>query len=228
MHHCIAGMQKKWCTVAQAYGSLIPGQSRSEATTMLLHEAHLSIANATKGQTMDQTYLQDGLAGRKAATTTAGRDLQLDTSNIALSKAQYDEIVLDGSGSMADQWWDMLAAIDGYVDQLRINQLESHIRLSVFTTGPQDAMDLVARNTPIATWEPLLTNPIGSHFGMTPLYDAIALAGMRLQKLDPARASLLIVTDGGENGSKFTSLEQARAILEWCKAKGWQVTFHRL
>lgn len=160
--------------------------------------------------------------------TPVGRDLQLASDALTLSKAQYDDIVLDGSGSMNDQWWPMLAAIDGYVDQLKLNQLDSHIRLSVFTTSGDrgiDAMDLVARNTPIAQWTPLVTDPIGSYFGGTPLYDAIALAGMRLQKLDPARASLLIVTDGGENGSKFTSLEQAKGVLAWCRAKGWQVTF---
>lgn len=163
-------------------------------------------------------------------TTTkpaVGRDLQLTPDALVLSKQQYDDIVLDGSGSMNPIWWDMLAAIDGYIDQLRLNQLDSHIRLSVFTTfaGSNDALDMVARNTNSASWTPLLTDPIGAHFGATPLYDAIALAGIRLGKLMPSRAALTIVTDGEENGSKFTDLAKARSILDWCRAQGWQVTF---
>jgi hypothetical protein len=33
------------------------------------------------------------------------------------------------------------------------------------------------------------------------------------------------VTDGDENGSRHTDHSQARAILDWCRAQGWQVTF---
>jgi hypothetical protein len=153
------------------------------------------------------------------------RDLQLASQNLTLSKQQYDDIVLDGSGSMTAVWWDMLAAIDGYVDQLKINQTESHIRLSVFTTGEPEYLDIVARNTAIGAWIPLLTDPIGAHFLSTPLYDAINLTGRRLAKLDPARAAVTFVTDGGENGSRTTDLAQARSIIEWMKAKGYQVTF---
>jgi len=46
-----------------------------------------------------------------------------------------------------------------------------------------------------------------------------------LRDLDPPRCSIVIVTDGDENGSKYTDAEQARAFLDWCRAKGWQVTF---
>lgn len=165
------------------------------------------------------------MATLPSATAPVGRDLQLAETALALSKQQYDDIVLDGSGSMTSVWWDMLAAIDGYVDQLKLNQLDSHLRLSVFTSGEPEYLDTVARNCAIAQWVPLLTDPIGAHFNSTPLYDAIQLAGQRLRKLDPARAAVTFVTDGDENGSRFTTLEQARSLIDWMRAKGWQVTF---
>ena len=33
------------------------------------------------------------------------------------------------------------------------------------------------------------------------------------------------MTDGEENASQFTDLIRAKAILNWMRAKGWQVTF---
>jgi hypothetical protein len=47
----------------------------------------------------------------------------------------------------------------------------------------------------------------------------------KLRDLDPPRASIVIVTDGDENASKFTSSDQAKALLDWMRAKGWQITF---
>lgn len=183
---------------------------------------HKAIIKALGDTSMDPRGLPHSPSKNLQAV---GRDLQLAPTNLTLSKKQYDDIVLDGSGSMMDQWWDMLAAIDGYVDQLKINQLDSHIRLSIFTSGEPEYMDLVARNCPIGEWVPLLQDPVGSCFNSTPLYDAIVLTGKRLAKLDPERASVLIVTDGQEAGSKYANLTQAKAVIDWMKAKGWQVTF---
>jgi hypothetical protein len=59
----------------------------------------------------------------------------------------------------------------------------------------------------------------------TPLFDAINMMGRELQALNPPRCSIVIITDGDENGSRHTTADQARAILDWCRAQGWQVTF---
>lgn len=136
---------------------------------------------------------------------------------------QYDYVLLDGSGSMLSKWWDMLDAIDAYVGQLKTMGTKSHIHLSIFTDG--DDLDMIARDQPIAAYVPLSQNPVGSTWGGTPLYDAINVMCRNLRNLDPKRASLVIVTDGGENGSKFTDQIQARAMLDWARAKGWSVTF---
>jgi hypothetical protein len=122
-------------------------------------------------------------------------------------RSQLDYILLDGSSSMQDKWWDSLDAIEAYVQGLKREAVHSHLLLS------------------IADWKPLREAPIGSDWGMTPLYDAINNMGRELRDLDPPRCSIVIVTDGEENGSKYTTLVQAKAILDWCRAKGWQVTF---
>jgi len=149
-------------------------------------------------------------------TNSAGRKL-------AKINTQLDYILLDGSGSMSgERWWHCLEAIDAYVDGLKTANIHSQIMLHTFDSRDPDCLQ---RDLPIADWRPLLQSPIGAHWTSTPLYDAIQLMGRRLRDLDPPRASLIIATDGGENKSRFTTEDQARAILNWCRAKGWQVTF---
>lgn len=134
---------------------------------------------------------------------------------------QFDFILLDGSGSMQDKWWEMLDAIDTYVATLKTQQLNTHINLTVFDSGD---LNLVQRDTPIDTWVPMRDDPIGANWGGTPLYDAIVAMGLRLREISPTKCSVLIVTDGQETSSKVT-VEQARSVIDWMRAQGWAVTF---
>ena len=136
--------------------------------------------------------------------------------------AQLDYILLDGSSSMREEWHTSLAAIETYVSGVARAGVDSRVILHVFdTTDPQ----WIARNLPISEWKSLISEPIGSHFGMTPLYDAIDLMGQELNRIDPTNASIVIVTDGEEMSSRFADLARAKAVLDWIRAKGWQVTF---
>lgn len=135
---------------------------------------------------------------------------------------QLDYILLDGSGSMQTKWYDSLAAIDAYVETLKKNNVNSQVMLTTFDSRE---VEFIHRDVEIANWQPLAVNPIGAYWSSTPLYDAIALMGLRLRNLDPKRASIVIVTDGEENASRVNNLVQAKAILDWMRAKGWQVTF---
>lgn len=137
---------------------------------------------------------------------------------------QYDYICLDGSGSMHHVWWDMLDSIDAYVDTLKRMGTKSHIHMSIFTS-PHEHLDCVARDCDIAQWIPMKTDPVGSYFGGTPLYDAIEVMCFKLRNLNPARASLVIVTDGDEGDSRSCDEVRARSLLDWARAKGWSVTF---
>lgn len=135
---------------------------------------------------------------------------------------QLDFILVDGSSSMMNKWYDTLAALDGFMTTLQAQNIASHGIVSVFDT---QNLDSVQRDSIIGDWPLFSKEPLKSTWGCTPLYDAINLMGRTLKELDPPRCSIVIVTDGAENGSRHTTHEQARAILDWCRAKGWQVTF---
>lgn len=147
---------------------------------------------------------------------------QVATRVGALQAAQVDYILLDGSSSMMEKWWDCLGALENYISVLRAENVGSHGIIQVF-----DSIDLnhIARDSTIETWRPMSEDPVGASWGSTPLFDAINLMGRTLRDLDPPRATVIIVTDGEENGSRHTSAAQACAILDWCRAKGWQVVF---
>lgn len=142
--------------------------------------------------------------------------------NTVSKVAKLDYILLDGSGSMQSKWWDMLGSIDSYVATLKAAQVGTHMMLQVFDSYD---IDQTYRDTTIDKWIGFAEDPIGSHFTSTPLYDAIARMCQKLRDLNPENCSILIVTDGEENASRAVDQTQARALLDWCRAHGWQVTF---
>ena len=138
-------------------------------------------------------------------------------------RTERDYILLDGSASMTSQWWTMMDAIETYVEGLKGNKVTTWLTLNVFS-GPND-LEMIQRDCTLADWVSLIQDPAASTWGDTPLYDAINLMARRLRDEDPLRCSITICTDGEENGSDHTDAAQAKAILDWCRAKGWQVTF---
>lgn len=148
------------------------------------------------------------------------KELTLRTGH--LQSSQLDYILVDGSYSMQKRWWETLAALDGFMATLRSQNIASHGIVTVFDTH---TLQSIQRDSAIADWQTFSADPLGSTWGGTPLYDAINLMGRHLKELDPAKASIVIVTDGEEGDSRHTTAAQAKAILDWCRAKGWQVTF---
>lgn len=140
----------------------------------------------------------------------------------SLLAPQLDFFLVDGSGSMIEKWWNCLAAMDAYCDVLRSQGVGSHGIATVFSGRN---LDMTQRDSTIAQWKPFSEEPLGSTWSSTPLYDAINLMVRRLRDLDPPRATIIIVTDGYESGSRHTTSDQAKALLDWCRAKGWQVIF---
>lgn len=135
------------------------------------------------------------------------------------SDTQVDFILLDSSSSMSAAWHDAIAAIDTYVGGMKAANVNTRIILSVFGGMTPE---YIHTDAPIAAWTPLAVGMFG---GSTPLYDAIHLMTRRLRDLDPPRCAITIVTDGDEADFSFTDCTQAKAMLDWCRAKGWQVTF---
>jgi hypothetical protein len=140
----------------------------------------------------------------------------------ALVAPQLDYFLIDGSGSMQGKWWESLGTIDAFLDVLKTSNIASHGIISVFDSHDRA---LIQRDGLIGEWPTMAEQPLAAHWGATPLYDAINIMGRELAALRPAKCSIVIVTDGEENGSTHTTAAQARAILDWCRAQGWQVTF---
>jgi len=138
---------------------------------------------------------------------------------------QRDIILLDCSSSMISQWTDICKAIDAYVQCLQWDKINTSIYVVGFSSG---GMDVCYRDCHVNDWQPLVVDhipqiqPTG---GMTPLYDGIQLACWRLRDEAPSKAHLTIATDGDENDSKFTDLDQPSGFLNWARAQGYQVTF---
>lgn len=128
--------------------------------------------------------------------------------------------LVDGSSSMSDKWSDLMGAMEGFNDVMKTRNIHSHGIVSVF--GGSTLSD-IQRDGLIRDWEKFryLRMPGGG----TPLYDAINHMARWFRDTMPASASIVIGTDGGANGVQATDETQARAMLDWCRAMGWQVTF---
>lgn len=149
--------------------------------------------------------------------------LAIRTNTISkLSTEQLDFILLDGSASMQGKWWDMLGAIDAYIAGLKSSHVKSHTLLHVFDSHD---LKLEGRNTHIDQWKTFAEEGLGSHFGDTPLYDAIVMMGATIRDLNPSKCAVTIVTDGDDTGNTFADLPQARSVLDWLRAQGFSVTF---
>lgn len=143
------------------------------------------------------------------------------TTRNSLLAPQLDYWLLDGSSSMQDKWWETLAGMDEFLKVMKSNNIHSHGIAATFDTSD---LQCIQRDDTLANWKPFTEDPLGAHFGSTPLYDAINMMGRHLKDLDPPNASIVIVTDGHENASRHTNLDQAKALLNWCRAKGWIIT----
>lgn len=142
-------------------------------------------------------------------------------SALIKTEQQIDYILLDGSASMSSKWIEVCASIDAYIDGLHSENINSRIYLHLFSNSPY--LDICAYDDTVANY----TSMVGleAPFGSTPLYDAVSIMGRRLNELDPPKCRVVIATDGQEAGSRFTDLHQAKAILDWMRAKGWTITF---
>lgn len=140
----------------------------------------------------------------------------------SLLAPQLDLILVDGSGSMLSKWPETVAALDEYRANLVRANINSHLIAATFS---DDIPFSIQRDDLTKDCRSFTQSPLAAQWGGTPLFDAINSAARHLRSLDAPRATLLICTDGLENQSKYTNLVQAKALLDWCRAKGYQVIF---
>lgn len=145
----------------------------------------------------------------------------------AVASAVY--ILLDRSGSMGNIWGEVVPSINQYVKDLDVGKNSPDVTLATFDSvaasdrnGKFD-FHVARRNVKPAAWG----NALGDirPRGMTPLYDAIGAMTELAFADNKKRAVLVVMTDGGENDSKTVSHAQSTALVDKCKARGWEVVF---
>jgi len=138
---------------------------------------------------------------------------------------QHDFILLDRSGSMEAQWTEAINSVNTYVKKLAEDKVDTGVTLAVFDSesGKLDFQILRDRITP-QTWKAVDPTEAPPR-GMTPLNDATGKIVALANAGGYDKVAIIIMTDGHENNSRELSVEQAKKLLDACRAKNWQVIF---
>lgn len=135
-------------------------------------------------------------------------------------------MLLDRSGSMQNKWEETLGAVNGYAAELgkTAGTKNSKITLAVFDGAGSTQFDVIRKNHKAKEWAKV-TETEAHPRGMTPLFDAISLLDAVIKADDPEVATVVIITDGEENGSKEISRKAAGEIIAGFKEKLYDVVF---
>jgi Ca-activated chloride channel homolog len=127
---------------------------------------------------------------------------QFATGDVPLSVG----IVFDASGSMQDKMAESREAVRQFLrtanpeDEFFLVEFSSHARITVpFTTDAGQVEERLQRTEPR---------------GRTALLDAVCLAMDQMKKARNPRHALLVISDGGDNDSRFTQYEMRRRVRE--------------
>ena len=142
---------------------------------------------------------------------------------------QGDFILIDRSGSMSSMWAEALSSVNSYAKKLGEDKVDTYITVATFdANGGKPTFDVIRDRMEPKEWKPI-TDSDASPRGMTPLNDAIGkivtLARKGHNGKDYDKAAVIIMTDGMENASTEYSHTAAKALLDDCRSKGWQVIF---
>jgi Mg-chelatase subunit ChlD len=138
---------------------------------------------------------------------------------------QHDFILLDRSGSMSSLWDEALGSINSYVKKLADDRVDTGVTLATFDgDNGQLAFDIVRDRIIPSTWHPV-SSADASPRGMTPLSDATGKIVNLAKAGGYDKVAIIIMTDGQENASRELTVSQAKALLDECRARNWQVIF---
>ena len=138
---------------------------------------------------------------------------------------QHDFILLDRSGSMEALWGEALSSINAYVAKLSADKVDTGVTLAAFDAIDGSSSFEIVRDRIIpATWMAVTANEIMPR-GMTPLNDATGRIVNLARAGNYEKVAIIIMTDGMENASVELTVSQAKALLDDCRAKNWQVIF---
>lgn len=137
---------------------------------------------------------------------------------------QHDYILIDRSGSMATRWSDTLGGVNAYAQGLAKDKATKDILLTVAVFDTQGPFDVIRKDVPATQWRDIHDGE-ASPRGGTPLYDGVGRLVTVAEKDAPEKSAIVIVTDGEENSSHEHTKESVKAVLDRCRARGWQVIF---
>lgn len=139
---------------------------------------------------------------------------------------QHDFILLDRSSSMATMWGEAVASVNAYVRKLAEDKVDTGVTLAVFDSSHSGSLDFsVLRDRIIpSTWKDIAGEEAPPR-GSTPLNDATGRIVALANGGGYDKVAIIIMTDGQENSSKELTVMQAKALLDECRAKNWQVIF---
>lgn len=137
---------------------------------------------------------------------------------------QHDFILLDRSGSMQSMWTEALSSINAYVAKLAKDGVDTGVTLAAFDGDGSCSFDIVRDRIIPSTWKPVSNEDVTPR-GSTPLNDATGKIVNLARSGNYDKVAIIIMTDGHENASRELTVQQARALLDDCRAKNWQVIF---
>jgi Mg-chelatase subunit ChlD len=131
-------------------------------------------------------------------------------------------VLLDRSGSMASRWSEALGSINAYVKELAKGSAK--VTLATFDTVDTLKFDVLRDAVPAGDWKDV-TDQDAVPRGGTPLFDALIRAVSLAESANSGKTVLVVMTDGAENTSREATKATAKAAIDRCKSKGWEVIF---
>lgn len=131
-------------------------------------------------------------------------------------------VLLDRSGSMSTRWNEALGSVNAYVEGLA--KVPAKVTLATFDDVAGIQFDVIRDAVPVAEWKNV-TDEDASPRGGTPLLDAIGRVVALAEKAADEKTVIIVMTDGQENQSREVTKHAAKAALNRCAAKKWEVVF---
>ncbi|WP_162931684.1 vWA domain-containing protein [Mesorhizobium sp. DCY119] len=133
-------------------------------------------------------------------------------------------ILLDRSGSMQTRWAETIGALNAYVAGLAGEKATKKTEVTVAAFDNQDPFLVLRSGVKASDWKPISEDEIRPR-GMTPLYDAIGKLVSTVRQDSPKKATIVVITDGAENGSREFKKDAAKSMLDELRAKQFDVVF---
>lgn len=133
-------------------------------------------------------------------------------------------ILLDRSGSMATNWIETIGSLNAYVEGLAAEKATKKTEVTLAAFDSQEPYKALRTNIAASAWNKVLFEEVSPRGG-TPLYDSIGKLIETVRADAPKKATIVIITDGAENGSREIKKEAAKAMLDDMRAKNFDVVF---